>query len=318
MNNEINEINEINSKLAEAQQGILRLEKINSMLEDLDNQKESFAKKISELKEILKKEDFDVDKLEGKSMSHILHLFLGNLDEHLEKEQKEAIAARIKYDQAVRDLENIYDQISKLNSEMIQYESCESDYRELYEKKKDMLLQSDSLMADKILSWSEKSDFINNHLKEIDEAITAGNMVITHLDKAIESLNSAEGWGTWDMLGGGLISDLAKHSHIDTATSEVEESQKALLSFRTELADVRILNNIDIEIDEFSKFADFFFDGIFADWNMQSKILRSQENVRDTRNQVKEVISKLESMEKEGNLELEQLKEKMDGLILKA
>ena len=135
-NNEINEINEINSKLAEAQQGILRLEKINSMLEDLDNQKESFTKKISELKEILKKEDFDVDKLEGKSMAHILHLFLGNLDAHLEKEQKEAIAARIKYDQAVRDLENIYDQISKLNSEMIQYESCESDYRELYEKKK--------------------------------------------------------------------------------------------------------------------------------------------------------------------------------------
>lgn len=310
--------NEININLQETLQGIQRLQRINSMLESLYSQKKHYLKKVSELEAILKKEEVDVDKLEGKSMSHILHSLFGNLEEHIEKEQKEAIAARMKYDQAVSDLENINDQISNLSSEMIKYELCESNYHELYEKKKDMLILSNKLVADKILEGSEQINYINNHIIEINEAISAGCIVITHLDNAIKSLESAEGWGTWDMLGGGFVSDLAKHSDIDSATSEVEKAQRALLNFRTELADVSISSEIAIEIDEFSKFADFFFDGIFADWNMQSKIEKSKENVCATRNQVHDVLSRLQFIEEEEKIQLEQLKEKMDGFIIEA
>ena len=47
-------------------------------------------------------------------------------------------------------------------------------------------------------------------------------------DNALKNLNSAEGWGTWDLLGGGLISDLAKHSHIDDAKNDVANAQNLL------------------------------------------------------------------------------------------
>ena len=48
--------------------------------------------------------------------------------------------------------------------------------------------------------------------------------MLDSLDSVLSSLESAEGWGTWDLLGGGLISDLAKHSHIDDAKVEAENN----------------------------------------------------------------------------------------------
>jgi len=310
--------NEISGKLEEAQQGILRLQKINSMLEELNNQKTAFTIKSFELKDELEKQQLDVDNLEGKSVSHIFHTILGDFDEHLEKERKEALAARLKYGQLAKDLETVNNRISNLQSEMSQYKSCERTYRELYDIKRDMLLKSDSKVADKILLLSDQINITNNQIKEIEEAINAGKQVVKHLDNATVSLNSAQGWGTWDLLGGGLVANIAKHSHIDDATSEVEKSQMALLHFRTELADVRISNNIGIEVGGFAKFADFFFDGLIADWNMQSKIHKSQDSVYDTKNQVQQALSKLESMKKEATLIVVKFNQKLSDLIIKA
>jgi len=42
--------------------------------------------------------------------------------------------------------------------------------------------------------------------------------------------------------------------------------------FQEELADAGVRLNLALEIDGFSKFADFFFDGIISDWIVQSKI----------------------------------------------
>ncbi|MDD3174719.1 MAG: hypothetical protein PHF63_13870 [Herbinix sp.] len=115
-----------------------------------------------------------------------------------------------------------------------------------------------------------------------------------------------------------MISDLAKHSHIDDAKSEVEETQSALSRFRTELADVKITSSISIETDGFAKFADFFFDGLIADWCMQSRIQESQESVNKTKNQVQQVLSKLESMERAEATQVEQLEREMSQFITQA
>lgn len=107
------------------------------------------------------------------------------------------------------------------------------------------------------------------------------------------SLSKAEDWGTWDLLGGGLLCDLAKHSDIDDAQTEAQQTQYLLRKFRTELVDVRIDSDLRIEVGSFARFADFFFDGLFADWCMQSKIHDSQANVESVEKQVEDVIIRL-------------------------
>lgn len=309
---------DINLGLQEAHQGIQRQQKINSMLEELNNQKNSLTEKVAQLKKKLDKEDLDVERLEGKSLAHMFHTVLGNLDEHLDTERQEALAAKLKYDEAIRDLDQVNYDISRLSSEIGRYKECENTYKRLYRIKKEMLLQSNSKTAEQILNLTEQVNQLKGNRKEINEAIEAGKEAERHLEQASDSLSSAAGWGTWDLLGGGLVSDLAKHSHIDNAKYEVGEAQTALSRFRTELADVRIHSDINIETGGFAKFADFFFDGLISDWLMQSRINQSQESVYNVKNQVQRVLNKLSSMDAEEADKLVQLENKISELIRQA
>ena len=309
---------EINKRLEEAQQGVFRLYKIDSMLKGLKDEQLSLERKVSELKTILDKEDLDVKKLEGNSLAGIFYSVLGRLEERLENEKKEALGAKLKYDQAVRDLEDVKHEISKLCSERMNYMDCERKYESLYAAKRDMLIKSDPDRAQKLLNLTEQLNKSKNALKEIREAISAGRSVISSLEKAMSSLNSAEGWGVWDMLGGGLISDLAKHSHIDNAKYEAEQAQILLRRFRAELADIRIREDIHIETGGFAKFADFFFDGLIADWFMQSKIKNSHESVSRVKSQVQSVLSELSSLESRESSRIRKVETEIDELITKA
>lgn len=169
-----------------------------------------------------------------------------------------------------------------------------------------------------MLNLNEQLSASKNALKEVREAISAGRSVINSLENAMGSLDSAGGWGVWDMLGGGLISDLAKHSHIDNAKHEAEQAQILLRRFRSELADIRISNDIHIETGGFAKFADFFFDGLIADWFMQSKIKNSHESVSKVKSQVQSVLNKLSSLESRESARIRQAEKEINNLITKA
>ena len=115
----------------------------------------------------------------------------------------------------------------------------------------------------------------------------------------LDSLDSAESWGTWDMLGGGLFTTMAKHGHIDDARAGIDHAQRALSRFRTELADVRDMELPQVQIGEFATFADYFFDGFFMDWMVQSKIQDAQEGVSEVHVRLLNALRNLEQMDQE-------------------
>lgn len=306
---------EINKQLEEAQQGVFRLHKIDAMLLHLRKEQQSLAKKTAELKVILIREHLDVVRLEKRSLAAIFHSVLGNLEQRVEKERSEALAAKLKYDQAVSELEDVRQEISTLSAERAQYQDWEYKFHSLYQQKKEMLLKASSRSADMLMAAEEKLDSTKNNLKEILEAIAAGNNVLRALDNAMKSLDSAKNWGVWDLLGGGLLADLAKHSHIDDAKAEVQRVQSLLRRFNTELADVKLSADIAIEIGGFAKFADFFFDGLIADFFMQSKINDSRDTVIRVKAQVQGVLAKLATMEKQELAAIERLKREIEDLV---
>lgn len=309
---------DINHQIEEAQQGIFRKEKINAMLDSLQKEKSVLVIKTEDLKDALEKEDQDVLKLESKSLAHIFNAVLGRLDDKLEKERQEALAAKLKYDQANSELEQINEEIRKLKDEKKRYRDCANTYEQLFQQKREMLIQSNAEVADQLLRLSTEVQKSKNNLKEIHEAIQAGENAMHYIMLTLENLNKASGLGTWDMLGGGLFVDLAKHSRIDEAKSMAEKVQMYLLKFKTELTDVRISGDIHFEMNGFSKFADFFFDGIIADWAMQSKIHASEDSVRNVQSQVQTVLAKLKNMEQMENSKLQKTEQEMEWLVTKS
>ena len=129
--------------------------------------------------------------------------------------------------------------------------------------------------------------------KERREAIEAGERALSSLRRAKSELNSARGWGIYDILGRGLISSAIKHSKISNASRCIEEAKYDLKKFSTELNDVSGYYGTDFGISDFAMFADFFFDGFIADFYVQSKINRARAQVDEAIFRVEGVLNKL-------------------------
>lgn len=136
-----------------------------------------------------------------------------------------------------------------------------------------------------------------NKIREINEARTAGREALYSLQQAEEKLSSARSWGIFDMLGGGLISTMVKHSKINDASDLMEEAQRKLLVFQRELRDVQMPTRFRVQIGDFLTFADFFFDGLIADWMVQSRIGEAREQVREASERVRQMLRLLDDME---------------------
>lgn len=309
---------ELNERIELAQLGITRLKKIDIMLTQLESEQKHLCARESELGAMVDKEDEDVRKLENSSLGSFFYSMLGTFEDHVEKERREALAARLKFDQVQKDLADVQNQISRLSAERLDYLRCQEEFDELYAQKKTDLIRENGETAQKILRLADTANQAKMSLGEIHEATVAGEEVLAGLERVHSSLNSAEGWGAWDLLGGGFIAGLAKHSHIDDAKAEAENTQRYLRRFRTELADIQLDSDIDIQTDGFGKFADFFFDGLIADWFMQSKIQESQASVKRVKKEVLLILERLEQWKEQQNSIAQRIEIEIKNLIVQA
>lgn len=129
--------------------------------------------------------------------------------------------------------------------------------------------------------------------KEINEAVRAGYRALESLRRAEGQLSSAKNWGILDMMGGGLFTSFVKHSKLDDASSYIEEAKTDLKRFQKELKDIPDYGELDVDIGGFLTFADFFFDGFFVDYMVQSKINETRNNVQEAIRRVEKVMEEL-------------------------
>lgn len=305
-----------NAKLKELQQQVARKKRLTRLLEELKDRRYEVDKKVAELEKSKISEQKDVDRLEGISLASFFYGLVGKKDEKLDKERTESYAATAKYETAMCELEVIDKDIDRYEAELRSLTWCEKHYEEALNEKKEAIKQSGVSGVEELLELEHQLDRLENQIKEIDEAIAAGNKADSIADHAYAKVSDAEGWGTWDMLGGGTISSLAKHSCLNEAQQYITQLQISLSNFKTELTDVRIQSNMSIQIDGFLQFADFVFDGLFVDWAVQDKIVNSKKEIEKTKNQIGEVLEKLSHMKEAARKEWEQKKEELDNKVL--
>ena len=300
------------------QKQVIYKKRSESKLKELYTQREELSTKVHELKRSKLDEQSDVDRLEGRSLAAFFYATIGKKNEKLDKEREEAYAARVKYDVAVRELSAVEEDIQYIETELSQLYECELKYEKTLKGKAEAIKQTGSKEAIGIFQIEERITYLESQIREIQEALMAGETVLDITNNILDSLDSAEGWGTWDLMGGGLLTDMAKHSHLNEAQEQVEQLQVQLRRFKTELTDVTIHADVQISINSFLYFADRFFDGLFADWTVLDKINQSQVQVQNTKNQIESVLNRLISMLNSANKEQESEKAGLDDLIMRA
>ncbi len=303
-------------QLKQLQAQCSRKKQLEAQTAELRRQRDALAAEVRNLESVMLKEQADVEKLEGRSLAAFFYNVIGKIGEQLSKEREEAYAARVKYDAAARELSGADEDLARCSSQLSDLLGCDARYTAVLKEKLAAVKSAGGAAAEDILRLEERHAFLFSQKEEIREAISAGNSALSTVQNILQSLDSAEGWGTWDLMGGGLISDLAKHGHLDDAQSSIELLQSQLRRFKTELADVTIHADMQVNIDGFLRFADYFFDGLFADWAVLDQISQSKNQVLSTQSQIESVLSRLKSMLDSVVQEQEQVKRRIDELVL--
>lgn len=308
-------MNYYDEQLHQLQVQCARKKKLEAALAELHSQYETLTRQTCELKQIMVEEQADVDQLEGRSLAAFFYQVIGKMDEKLTAERQEAYAARVKYDAAARELAGVETDLQRCESELDGLQGCECRYQTILAEKTQAVKNQGGEPAAKILQVEERIAYLESQKNELREAIDAGNAALSSTDQILSSLDSAEGWGTWDLFGGGVIADLAKYSHLDEAQQSVEYLQSQLRAFKTELADVTIYADLQVNIDGFLRFADYVFDGLFADWTVLDRIHQSQEQVQATRTQICSVLDHLHGMMANVDREIAENNHQIDALV---
>ena len=289
---------------------------LRAMLADLDQQRSELQNKVEELRQEKEEEQRDVERLEGRGITALFYSIIGKMDEKLTKEQREAFAAAVKYESAQQELSSVEYQMECYQKELQELDGCEAAYKDALHERERMIKVSGHEEAEHILELEGQLDALKCQLKEIAEARRAGQKAAFTAEAVLGKLQSAEEWGTWDMLGGGIVSAMAKHGNLDDAQSEIANLQVELRKFKTELTDISIEADLQVQIDDFLKFADYFFDGIFVDWAVQDRIRQSKERVKQIKMKIVQVMNQLEQMQQEAEQNKKALKRQLENLIV--
>lgn len=298
--------NEVNNQIYNLKEKIRIKDKLENLRKIANIELEKKLYNREELIKSLKKEEKDVIKLESTGISSLFLSLLGKKEDKLDKERDEYLTAKLRYEECLESIRELEAEIQYANVELKKYNNANEDYLKAIKEKRRIILKEDSVESKYLKEGLEAINELKLDIKEIKEAIEAGEKTNASLQNMKEHLNTARSWGMWDMMGGGLISNIAKHSAIEKANQIAHSTQSNLKSFQKELSDVNNFTEISVDISSFATFADFFFDGFFVDWFVQSKINDSIDNVDNTYNKISEIVRELRK-------ELEKLQSKLSN-----
>lgn len=303
-------------RLKELHRQKLQKKRLQAMELELERQRAEAGKKAAELNEIKEKEQLDVDKLEGKSIKALFATLAGNKDEKLSQERQEAYAAAMKYDAALRDLQGIMRDLEHCKIELENIEGIEEEYEHLLEERKNSLKQEASRRANEVIILEKQMEDLSHEIVELEEALDVGYRAFDLIESIVSELQEAYNYAEMDLYMKGYWVEMQKHEHIHNAENIIENLRNELRRFKTELADVNIEGDIQIEMDDFSEFADWFFDNIFTDWDIKDKIANSLSQADETRGQITATINLLKDMRDERMKKRIELEEDLEEVVV--
>ena len=263
-----------------------------------------------------------LDKLEQFSFINALREWTGKKDRLLEQKLEQAAVQELKLTEAQlmkEDLQDdLVDVLHKINA--IHEAHLQEQLPQVKQQKLAWLEQHVPHVAKKLTQYLEEEQLYTQLIREIQEAIEAGRAANVALQQASQALADAKDLSTWDtFLGGGFIVTAMKHDKLEKSNSYVHNAQIAIQRFQNELLDVQNMKTetLNIDIDGFVKFADFFFDDIFSEWSVHSKIKDAQMQLTRVIDDIDNTLAELEQKLAYGEHQYEKVKEDKRNLLSK-
>ena len=279
-------------KLNSMQAAMARKMHLQQVIDALEEEHGNLIMQMARLNTRWVKEENDVQKTEN-GISGLMWSVFGRKEEKLDKERREAYAAKVRYDSAVAQMEILEKSINAYTEELESIEGQRQEYMETATAEMRLIRQGRILTEDDkifLKGWLEVLRMQNN---EIQQALDEGEKSVYIIDDVLRYLDKAQDMCTVDFFMDNILVDMVKHENLDNAQQAVYELQAQLRKFRSELVDVNISADVQVDLDEFTRFADIFWDNWFTDWDTADKVNQSIRNVRSIRSQVEDAVKDL-------------------------
>lgn len=235
----------------------------------------------------------DVDDLQGPGLASLLAWVAGQSAERKDKELREWLSARLRLEQVQQEHAATTATEAALTGRLASLADPRPKYLELLAAKTALVADAGTASVERRLHLAERRGVLADHLRELDEALWAGQLAKASLTGLIGALGKAQALGKLDMLG--LASNWVKFGHIDDAQRHASAANRALSRFQMELADVQARHEaiLVLEVGQLATFADYFLDDLVSDWIVQCRIDKSHASAGIARTRVSRTLTVL-------------------------
>lgn len=306
---------ELNEKLKSVQYGILRKTKLEATIKRLRWEREQLKKREEILFEEFQKENLDVEKLENMSLKKVIYTIFNVLVERTEKEKKEVLEAKLKYDLVKKNVQDIDQKLSMYKDKLSIYIDSERQYESLYNQKKELLMQDQPETAQWIMETFKKINKLSHTLEETKEALDAGEQVLFSIDRCRVLLQQAKNWAWWEPRRS-LVIRAVKEFYLEDTQNAIWNTSSLIRSFNEELTDIGVEPDIQIE-DVFFE-PETLYEEFFWRRAEREKMDIAKSSLNTTREAVAGVIRSLQKLNAKAKEQVKKRQDEINTLVLKA
>ncbi|MBI2435799.1 MAG: hypothetical protein HYV26_23330 [Candidatus Hydrogenedentes bacterium] len=269
----------LDEKLLTIIENMRQREKLQRSLETLEKQLERERTRWEGLERELQQEQQDVTALEGLTLTALFYAVLGSKEAQLEKERQGLLATKLRFDECAQAVAALKKDLTQRRDQQLQLGDVEREYERVLAEREAAIQAGSGTEVRQLQGIIESIARAREEERQMGDAVQAGERALEALDDLRGALAGAEGWGLWDIFGGGVLVAAAKHSRINDAKQIAHHAQQYLRRFEAELTGLQRVDDLTPAVGDFVTFADFFFDGLISDWIVQSRIHSSAEAV---------------------------------------
>lgn len=310
---DLDELDDLDRRLAWTRADLAQYERVGQQLESSRRLLAALQGRLTKLRQRVAKERRDVDDVEGLTFTGVMARLLDDIDGRRDKEVREWLAAKVRLEQVESELGAAAAQEQLLSRRLDSLADPRPRYIELLAAKTRLLAKPSSAAVDKVsalLHTAERHGVLTDFLRELDEALWAGQVAKAALAGLHDCLAKAQALGKLDMLG--LASNWVKFEHIGGAQRHASSANRALSRFSMELTDVQSRHHAELtlEISHLATFADYFIDDMISDWVVQCRIDKSHRSAGIARTRVSRTLRALSHRRHEVMTELRLIEER--------
>ena len=264
----------MNEQITDIKHRLAKIETMKDYQRTLEKQRKENSTKLNAAYIQWEKENKDVEKLKHASLSSLIAWFAKDKEERLMKEEQEALKAMLVLRQLQEENEAITKDLIHCEEEIAQEDALRETLHRLQ-----MEEALKGPMKKEVQQYAEELQQLQMLEKELQEALEASYPLTDQLQKAVDELGSASSWGIYDVFAGGMVSSMIKHSHIDHAQEAIAQIQQDMRRFQKELKDISMIELPNVQMEEWLKFSDIFFDNALFDFMALSQINDNEKSL---------------------------------------